>query len=597
MMQIDGMWTRTCPQCNVEVVHKSKAKCRAAERLGRVCSPCNRRNVGVSNARTDICPVCNAILRLSRTKSGIRHLEEHAASHGLDSASLWLLKQELEYPPTCACGCGAAVTWTGWWSGFSAYVLGHNARVETEETRERRLSALKDSFSSGKNVGWSKGLTKDTDERVKARAAATSIGRAKAFAEERIEIWSKGKTKEDHEGLERLSKTLAEKYANGELTPWSKGKTKETDPRIQNMAARVSVAHRNAELRKRLDGLKRLSLEEIKERVERGGLLSLEYVEGEYENYLQPNVIVRCKSCGTSWSDSVKRLDSCRCFTCDPAGSKAQSEISEWMRGLGRVVTTNDRSKIGGLELDVFDAQAQFAIEYNGHYWHNITKKSSTYHQTKTDRCNEAGIRLLHVFEDEWRDKRSIVESMIMHRLGMTRRKLDARECKLVKLSGDQRKRFFEANHIDGDVKAGIALALVHEAEIVCAISLRAPFHKRYSGFTEVARTCSALNTSVRGGMSRLMKAAKAHAETTDRPSLMTYVDTRFGASTEAWLKTGWRFDSATAVRWWWTDNHDRFNRFKYRADAEKGLTEDQVANAAGVVRIYGCKNQLFTLV
>lgn len=524
-------------------------------------------------------------------------LQKHAAEHGMNAQALWLLKHKVESRPVCKCGCGERTTWAGWWDGFSEFAVGHNARVESVEAKERRLNALKMSYSSGKNVGWSKGLTKETDERVKTRAAATSAGRVKAFAEERIEIWSKGKTKNEHEGLKRLSKTLAEMHASGELIPWAKGKTKETDPRIQSMAAKVSIAHQNSALRERLDGLKRLTIDEIKERVERGGLLSLDRVEGDYENYLQPNVVVRCNACNSTWADSVKRLDSCRCFACDPAGSKAQSEISEWMRDIGRVVTTNDRSRIGGLELDVFDAEALFAIEYNGHYWHNITKKSSTYHQMKTERCNEAGITLLHVFEDEWRDKRSIVKSMIKHRLGMSQRKVNARACKLINLTSEQRKKFFEENHIDGDVKASAAFGLLHDDAIVCAISLRTPFHKRYSRYTEVARTCSALNTSVRGGMSRLMKVAKAHAGTTNRASLMTYVDTRFGSSIETWLKSGWNFDSETAIRWWWTDNHERFNRFKYRADAEKGLTEEEVASAAGVVRIYGCKNQLFTLV
>ncbi len=589
-----GSWYRICPQCQREVVHKNRAKCRLAENKNKVCSNCSRSNVGSANASIDTCPLCDNILVTSQTKRGRRLLEEHAQSHNKTIYELWLLKHHTAIP-RCACGCNNLAPWIGWKDGFGTFVLGHNVRVEDPESKKRRLSALRDSFSKT-NIGWSKGLTKETDARIKARGIATSKGRKKAFKEGRITPWLKGLTKETDERVKAISDNLASKYESKELIPWAKGLTKETDDRVLAMSKKVSLAHQNALLREHLDNIKRLNVDEIKERVERDGSMIFVRLDGEYTNYLQPNIVILCRKCGNSWNDTVKRLETCRCFVCDPSGSKAQTEITNFVKSLRPDAVTNNRSIIGSSELDVYTSSGSFAIEFNGLYWHNITKKTSVYHQTKSDLCSQKSICLFHIFEDEWRDKRLIVESMIRHRLGATVRKIDARACKIKFLEPSIRRTFFEDNHLDGDVKSESAIGLFYKDELVSAMSLRTPFHKKYSCYTEIARTCSVVNTNVRGALSRLTKAVKQHIQSTSRNKLMTYVDTRFGEHTSAWNNAGWKFEGTTAIRWWWTDYKDRFNRFRFRADKERKLSEEQVAEEAGVVKIYGCKNILYTL-
>ena len=84
-------------------------------------------------------------------------------------------------------------------------------------------------------------------------------------------------------------------------------------------------------------------------------------------------------------------------------------------------------------ELDIYLPERRFAIEFDGLFWHsdvnsNITK---TYHINKTEECLEKGIRLIHVFEDEWIEKRGIVESRIKNLLGIYDKTVFARKCEI----------------------------------------------------------------------------------------------------------------------------------------------------------------------
>ena len=56
------------------------------------------------------------------------------------------------------------------------------------------------------------------------------------------------------------------------------------------------------------------------------------------------------------------------------------------------------------------------AIEYNGLRWHSEEfNKDKNYHLNKLIKCNEKGIRLIQIFEDEWIEKQEIVLKKIKH--------------------------------------------------------------------------------------------------------------------------------------------------------------------------------------
>lgn len=526
-----------------------------------------------------------------------RHLK---SSHNIDSIEEGYIKMKCNGTrPLCTCGCALETTWINWNKGYSKFIVGHNGdiyNIYDKEVADSIAQKRKDKLIGRKS--WSKGLTKETDKRIKERAIATSIGRKKAFDSNELEIWSKGLTKDIDVRLMQTSNTLKNKFSNGELVPWTKGKSKHTDSNIMKMSMNVSIALNYKALRNRLDDLKRLSDNEIKSRIERTGRLDMVNIEGQYVNDNTQNISVSCKICNTRRLGNLRSLQHGRCYNCDPKGSAEQQEVVNFMLSLGESVDTNCKSLIYPQEIDIFVKNKNFAIEYNGTYWHSELRKSNMYHENKTLLCKMKGVQLMHVFDDEWNEKQDIIKSLIKHRLGKDDRKIGARKCKIFELTKDQRYSFFESNHIDGDVViTNKSWGLIYENEIVAAISVRKPFHKSNQNMLEIARFCTSKNTSVVGGLAKLTKVALKYASDEGYSGLITYVDTRFGTG-KGYEVCGFKYKRKTPPRFWWYHDKSktRLNRFKYRASKADGLSEKEVAKLAEVVKVWGCSNLVYEL-
>lgn len=112
-----------------------------------------------------------------------------------------------------------------------------------------------------------------------------------------------------------------------------------------------------------------------------------------------------CKTCGTSFKHHINNGVIPRCPTCFPklsGHSNQEKEIVEWLTFLGYSIIENDRMIIGPKELDIYLPDYKLAIEYNGIYWHSDIHIEKSYHQDKVKMCHDKGIRLLHIWEDEW---------------------------------------------------------------------------------------------------------------------------------------------------------------------------------------------------
>jgi very-short-patch-repair endonuclease len=564
------------------------------------------------------CPICETNIRTNE-------LERHATVHQSTIENLWLIKNGLSEPPKCACSCGGSVKWNGWKKGYNVFVVGHNANVETEEAKSTRLNALREAYSNGLS-GWSKNLTKETDERVKARAAKTSQGRKRAFEEGRIRVWSENLSKNDDERLASISQKMKHKYANGELRAWHSGKDESSDVRIKLKNDNLRRRYADGELtiwskgltaanderlrlwaetrREKCNSLgfeypTRMSLEDVKSRLSQ--LKQIKPVDETFSNYRNwqlRNLLFKCIDCGTTSMESLQTAVTDRCVVCNPFSSLAQREIFSYVHDeLGFTDSIlNDRVLIKPYELDVVVPSKRFAIEYNGLYYHNARYRAADYHDKKTLLSKQNGYTLLHVFEDEWINKKDTVKSMIRHRLKMNQNlKGGARACQIRELEPTIRKKFFNLNHLEGDVGAIRACGLFDvDGRLVAAASLRFPMHKnKYDDHVELARFATLNNLNVAGALSRLTEWAKITTLNLERSKLLTYADGRIGQGT-AYANCGWNYVGQTEPRFWWTDNFVRYNRFKVRADKEE--TEKSKANRLGLTKIYGCRNYIYEI-
>jgi hypothetical protein len=520
-------------------------------------------------------------------------------AHLLESHNLTLEQAYIDFilggeQKFCECGCGQKTLWS-WKAGYSKYVRGHNARdysvFSDREKIEQAVEKRKEGYRTGRLKVWNSGLSIASDERIKNSTKKASQTLRKRYDSGEIIPWQTGLTKSTDARIEKMSQTKLKKSESGELIPWNRGLTKITSEKLEKISRSISSSYK-----KRSAG-KRLSIETVKTRVEAAGFELV--LEGEIDGYKtrkSKTLKVKCKKCDFINSKSLYSLEgSPRCDVCNPKDSSQQIEMYEFISSLGVKAIMSDRKKIKPYEIDILCESESIGFEYDGLYWHCEKFRDEFYHDRKRELSNSSGIKLYRIFEDEWENKRSVVESFIKHKLGVSKDTTFARRCRVIELGSSRRKKFFDESHLDGDVKCKFAYALEFDGKIIAAISIRKTFHKKWDEYYEVARFALAPDYSCPGAFSRLTKYALKYAVDAGKKGLISYVDMRHGDG-DSYIKSGWNLASKTDPRFWWTDFDRRFDRFNFRADKNRKMTQKQVAAENKVEKIWGCSNLVFTL-
>lgn len=276
------------------------------------------------------------------------------------------------------------------------------------------------------------------------------------------------------------------------------------------------------------------------------------------------------------------------CKVCNTAGvSRAERGFSEEVSSWGLETRTSHRRIDPRFEFDVTIPERKIAIEYNGLYWHTETKKGQLYHLNKTLAAHDAGWSVLHVWEDDWRDRREVVEKMLKRKLGVSDEpRLNARNLEVRQVSPSQARDFLEANHIQGFTGGSWRGGLFSGDELVALMVMRS----RGSDTYELARF--ATSAIVRGGFSKLLKAfIREH-----RPkSIVTFAD-RGVSDGGLYEKNGFTKDGELKPDYTYLVKSKREHKFNYRLKRFRedpklkyveGATERDLAELNGMERIY----------
>lgn len=181
-----------------------------------------------------------------------------------------------------------------------------------------------------------------------------------------------------------------------------------------------------------------------------------------------------------------------------------QRDVYDFLRdvlGQDEIIDINTRAIISPKELDLYLPARSLAIEMDGVYWHQ--------HETEPDlklkRCNALDVTLIHITDISWQQKKPIWKSIILSKLGLTDR-IYARKCKVVELTSAEQKVFFTENHFQGYQPGRVAYGLKYGEIIVAAALFAIPRYNAIADW-ELLRYANLLNTTVVGGMSKLISA------------------------------------------------------------------------------------------
>ena len=194
------------------------------------------------------------------------------------------------------------------------------------------------------------------------------------------------------------------------------------------------------------------------------------------------------------------------CTICNPIGdsqSIKEKELYEFIKSnyIGQII----ESYRDGLEIDIYIPDLKLGFEFNGLYWHSEEFKDKNYHLNKTNYFKERGIRIIHIWEDDWIFNRGIIESQVKNLLKCSNDKIFARKCYIKELKCVS--HFLNANHILGNDRSNIKIGLFYDKELVSVMTFNKLEGRKKMGNNDwnLSRFCNKLNTNVIGGASKLL--------------------------------------------------------------------------------------------
>lgn len=270
--------------------------------------------------------------------------------------------------------------------------------------------------------------------------------------------------------------------------------------------------------------------------------------------------------------------------------SSYEDEIYDWLISINLKVEKSNRSVINPLLLDILLPEFNLALEFNGLYWHSELFKEKGYHLNKTKKCRENNVMLIHIWEDDWVNRKQVIKSIILNRIGKIENKIWARKCKIRSLSNEETSIFLNENHIQGYTKFSESIGLYYNNELVSLMCFgwRSTNGKKEY---ELIRFCNKLFTSVVGGASKLFQS---FIKKNNIEEVTSYSDISIFEGS-LYKKIGFKYVRSSDINYWWVVKGVRRHRFGYNKKklVKNGYdplkTEVEIMHELGNYRVWGC--------
>jgi len=239
----------------------------------------------------------------------------------------------------------------------------------------------------------------------------------------------------------------------------------------------------------------------------------------------------KCLRCDKEFIKDSSNADRIFC-TCMKYRSKYEDEIIDELKKYysgefkpNKLFIDSDNKRF---EIDVFIPEFNIGIDFGGMFWHSHINKEKNYHQEKYLFFKKMGIKLIQVFENEWKNSRDAVVSIIKSKL-VGNEKIYARNCDIKEIPNNDYRLFLINNHLQKYAPAPIRIGLYYENELVSLVSFRNSRYNtenRHNNYQyELTRSCTKIGYTVVGGFARLLK----YFEINFKPlNIVSYVDVRY---------------------------------------------------------------------
>ena len=342
------------------------------------------------------------------------------------------------------------------------------------------------------------------------------------------------------------------------------------------------------------------TFEEFKERADKVYNKKYIYIPFEIKG-LHDKAPIICPTHGIFYQNCYDHLNGHGCPRCGNNISLAEDEIISFIKdelGIDNIIKRNKKI-ISPYELDIYLPDYNLAIEYDGVVWHSEKfGKDRYYHIDKLNKCNEIGINLINIFEDEYNDKKEIVYEKLRHLLGgdVNKDKIYARKCIVREISKKEAKIFLDKNHIQGYVPSTVYLGAFFNDILVGVMTFRKESTEgkwELSRFaTDISKHCVGL-----GG-----KIFKYFISNYNPDEVKSFADRRWTIHQDDNLYTrlGFKLDSILKPDYYYvTSKSKRVHKFNMRKNLlikrypeynlTNNMTESEMTSKLGFYKIWDC--------
>ena len=335
---------------------------------------------------------------------------------------------------------------------------------------------------------------------------------------------------------------------------------------------------------------------------------SYDYSKVEYVN-AHTKVCIICPEHGEFWQTPNNHLNGNGCPLCKnrKIGDVLRDTVEDFIEKSNELNEITDCLKIlspqqrnreilRNREIDIYIPSLKLGIEYNGLRWHSEEFcKNKNYHLDKLNKCNEQGIKLIQIFEDEWINHREICESKLKQICGLnTNPKIFARKCEIREIpKKTEVYEFLDKNHIQGRTGFTIALGTYYNNELVGVMT----FKKEKEGYWDLNRFATDINHQCVGIGGKLFKYFTRNYPFIE---IKSFADRRWTTdpTNNLYTKLGFEFDSYVPPTYWYYKDGEiaRHHKFGFRKQIlhkryglPLDLKESEMAERLGYVRIWDC--------
>lgn len=286
------------------------------------------------------------------------------------------------------------------------------------------------------------------------------------------------------------------------------------------------------------------------------------------------------------------------CATCSNTGvSLAEKDMGKWVESFGykteklKLPANKTRAK----EIDIYIEELKIGIEYCGLYWHCENSKSSKdrdYHKNKLDTANGMGIRLITIFEDEWKEREFQTKSFLTSLLKKNSVKIGARDCIVQAIGKNEASLFIDDFHIQGKGKSFIYIGIKNKEELLGVMSFSR--HHRQNSKEDVAvldRLVFRAGVTVSGGASKMLKYSTPFLKAMGFTKIVSWSDNRWSDG-NVYKAMGFQLEEDLSPDYAYVKSQKRFSKQSLKKTKEEqklDKTEFELRREQGYDWIWDC--------